>query len=108
MFLRLSEGGWQSAGRHRSAETSFSFCPPGWSRTNDLLLKREQLYQLSYGRSGKILSDFLTLLQLRDQGDALFRSIDRPAGDQDDGWLGVAFQFGKALVPSRFEGIKDD
>lgn len=25
-------------------------CAPGWERSNDLLLKRELLYQLSYGR----------------------------------------------------------
>ena len=28
--------------------------PPSWDRTNDLLLKRELLYQLSYGRRGGI------------------------------------------------------
>ncbi len=27
------------------------FCPPGWNRTNDHLLKREPLYRLSYGRN---------------------------------------------------------
>ena len=35
--------------RHDSGGQIF-ICPPGRDRTYDLLLKREQLYQLSYGR----------------------------------------------------------
>src|SRR3989344_2797090 len=27
-----------------------SLCAPSWNRTNDLILKRDLLYQLSYGR----------------------------------------------------------
>ena len=45
--------------------TRFAPCPPTWIRTRDLLLKREQLYQLSYGRkyskSNNNITDFLNL-----------------------------------------------
>ena len=38
----------------------FLFCPPARIRTEDLLLKRELLYQLSYGRK---LSDNIRFLE---------------------------------------------
>ena len=36
----------------------FLSCAPSWNRTNDLILKRDLLYQLSYGRIIKLRVNF--------------------------------------------------